>query len=157
MIRTADFGTLGRVDSYSERDQGRSKVDESQEGFGVFLVASGYASVMFESADEAFDEISSFVFSFVVASSNPTHFEGRNHDFGLAFTNQIDKRIGVVGSIGDHRLGAMLAQQVFGPRQVVFLAGAEPDFDDLPAGIASEVEFAAVAAPRTTESLVLFF
>lgn len=110
---------------------------ECQEIASGFLITGCHAAVVLDAVDEAFDQISPSVFAFVVAPLDATDFQRWDDDFGLATTNQLEKRIGVISLVGDDSGRTMVSEQLGRSYRVVFLSRAKTEFDRSAASIAS--------------------
>jgi hypothetical protein len=112
-------------------------LSEGQEVSGRLLVTRRHSAVMLEAIDEAFDQVTSSILPFIVASADAADFQRRYDDFGVAPTNRLEKRIAVVRLVGDHGVGTMVSQQFGRAYGIVFLARTEQEFHRTAAGIAS--------------------
>jgi hypothetical protein len=136
MISSRGAG-LGRVDIHAKHRKRGGDLRERQEVAGCFFIAGCHAAVVLDAVDEAFDQVSPSVLPFVVASLDATDFQRRDDDFGLATTNQLEKRIGIISFVGDDSGRTMVPKQLGRSHRVVFLSRAETKFDRTAASIAS--------------------
>ena len=132
-------------------------MEEADEVAGGFFVACGDAAVVFESIDEAFDQIAASVEVFLDAASDTSYFQGGDHGPTAAAANFPDQFVVVVGLVGDDILGTMVRQQRIGLATVVLLAGRQPQLDRTPLRVDRDVNLGAESAARASQRFVLFF
>ena len=124
---------------------------------GRLLESGRNASVVFDSVHKPLDEVAAFVGASVEASSFRAVAARWNDDLRTPLANHGHQLVRVIAFIGDHFVRFVLGQELFGPRHVMLLAGAQAQFQRLALCVYRQVQFAAESAAGTAERFFLGF
>lgn len=132
-------------------------MNERQVVAGGLLESGRNASVVFDSVYKPLDEVAAFVGAFVEASSFRAVAAGRDDDLRTPLADRGHQLVRVIAFIGDHLFRFVLGQELFGPRDVMLLAGTQAQFQRLALSVYRQVQFAAESAAGTAERFFLGF
>ncbi len=132
-------------------------MDEGFEAVGEFFVSCGDSAELFDAAEEALDEIATFVVVAIVRSLMRAIGFRRNHRSGASVLDESDQRIGIVGFIGCDPLSGHILQQGLGLWEVRGLSRSDAEARQLAQTLNQRVDFGAQSASGTTQCLIAFF
>jgi hypothetical protein len=123
------------------------------------LVPGGDPSIVLDPVYEALDDIPRFVLAFAVLSRLKPVAARRDHRLSTAILDVRNQRVGVIALVGDHSPRRVVGQQLARPCDVVLLSRPEAHLDRLSLRVYGNVQLAAEAAARATETFFgrLFF
>jgi hypothetical protein len=141
----------------SQPDENACKMDEREERLGEFVVARGDASEMFETSEEAFDQIACPVEIAIERPWGETVGAGRNNRLSARGFNLSHEVIGVVPLVGNHGLSRQMFDQLGGVINVGKLSCRQNHPQRIAQGVDRDMEFGAQSAPRATNFLTPSF
>lgn len=96
---------------------------ERQEIAGGLLVAGGDAAIVLKTIDQPLNQIAALVFPAVVPPLNNAGFQRRDDCLRVPLPQQLQKRIGVISSIGNYRLRLMRLNELLSLPGIMLLSG----------------------------------
>jgi hypothetical protein len=111
------------------------KPDEAEEVFGLLVVAGRHTPVVFDAAEESFDDVAVAVPPLVVSFPHPACPVRPDAGFGSDRSYTLPEGVTIVSRIGNHMLGAEIVEQRLRLQSITTLAGRQPQMDGTPTGI----------------------
>jgi hypothetical protein len=147
---------LGGVDKF---DPVTSWGDEqhAEEALGELIVSRGDSTVDLEVAEDTFDAIALAIEAFAIADCFGAGWFWRDHCPDPTLLQVLSDRIGVIGFVGEKRLGWLLRQidqRVIG-LTVCRFTGREVEGDRPTSGITEAMNFTGEPAPRAAKSSLI--
>ena len=128
-------------------------MNEREEGFGEFFVARGDASEVFETGEEAFDQIAGLIKMAIERPRGKTIGTGRNNCLGTSGLDLRHEVISVVALVGNHGLSRQILDQLGGVVDVGNLSGRQNDPQRIAQGVDCNMQFGGQTAPRAPDFL----
>lgn len=129
--------------------------DEAEVVFGLLVVAGRHTTVLFDSAEEALNDVAVAVPLLVVAFADPARRVRPDAGFGSQRSYTLPDGVAVVGRIGHHMLGREIFQQRLRLQGITALAGRQPQMDGTPAGIDRRVNLRRQSPARSAQAAPL--
>lgn len=123
-------------------------MNEGEERRGEFIVACGDASEVFETSEEAFDQITCPVEMVIERPWGKTIGAGRDNRLCASGLDRRHEVIGVVTLVGNHGLSRQMFDQLGGVIDVGNLSGRQNHPQRLAQGVDRDMQFGGQSAPQ---------
>ena len=130
---------------------GAGEMDSGEEVSGSLLVAGGDGSEMFESIEEALDEIAFGVEGEVAFAERFAVGLGRDHRHDAAHGQSFDEAVGVVTFVGDEGVRLDFGEERFGLGDVVDLTAGQADRQRIAERVDNGVDLGRQSAARSPD------
>jgi hypothetical protein len=131
-------------------------MDEREIAACQFLEAGEDPAVVFHEAEQDLDLVALLVEVPVGRALIEAGGFGRDHRQGATGRDTRQDRVGVVGLVGDHRLGGKAVEQGQGLRRVALLPGGQAEGERVAEGVGGSVQLGREAAARAAKRLLAF-
>ena len=128
-------------------------MNEGEERLGEFVVACGDESEMFETSEEAFDQIACLVEIAIKSPWGEAVGAGRDNRLGACSLNLRHEVIGVVPLVGNHGLSRQMFDQLGCVVDVGKLSCRQNYSQRIAQGVDRDMQLGAQSAPRATDFL----
>ena len=129
-----------------------SQLEHGKEVCGVFFVARGEPTEVFDAVEEALDAVARAIEHRAEAGFPATMHHRRDVGRGTGGFDLAAQPIGVIGLIGEHDgVLAQMAEQLRGDRAIASLAGRQDQFERQSARIGQGVDLGRAAAARAPD------
>ena len=131
-------------------------MDEGEIAARQFLEAGEDPPVVLHEAEQDLDLVALLVELPVGRALIEAGGSGWDHRQGAGGRDGLKDRVGVVGLVGDHRLGGKAVEQGQGLRRVALLSGGQAEGQRVAEGVSDSVQLSGEAAARAAKRLPAF-
>jgi hypothetical protein len=131
-------------------------MDEGEIAAGQFLEPGKDPPVVLHEAEQDLDLVALLIEVPVGRALIEAGGSGRDHRQGAGGRDGRQDRVGVVGLVGEHRLGREAVEQGQGLRGVALLAGGQAEGERVAEAVGDRVQLGREAAARAAERLPTF-